>query len=75
MLRANPNIRYEPQERCPPGMALVSALQILVPNAISIVVLLTLIARARGIPTTIWARYLSIFTTIDPVKGQNRQDY
>jgi len=59
MLRANPNIRYEPQERCPPGMALVSALQILVPNAISIVVLLTLIARARGIPTTIWARYSS----------------
>ena len=50
MLRTNPNIRYEPQERCPPGLALVSALQIFVPNTISMVVLLTLIARASGHP-------------------------
>ena len=50
MLRTNPNIRYEPQERCPTGLALVSALQIFVPNTISMVVLLTLIARASGHP-------------------------
>ena len=50
MLRTNPNIRYEPEERCPPGLALVSALQIFVPNTISMVVLLTLIARASGHP-------------------------
>ena len=50
MLRTNPNIRYEPQERCPTGLALISALQIFVPNTISMVVLLTLIARASGHP-------------------------
>ena len=50
MLRTNPNIRYEPQEHCPTGLALVSALQIFVPNTISMVVLLTLIARASGHP-------------------------
>ena len=50
MLHSNPNIRYEPHERCPPGLALISALQIFVPNTISMVVLTTLIVRASGHP-------------------------
>ena len=39
-------LRYEPEEKCPPTLALVSALQTFVPNTISVILLATLIVRA-----------------------------
>ena len=41
-------MRYEPTEQCPPLLALGAALQIFVPNTISIILLTTLVARASG---------------------------
>ena len=41
-------IRYEPDEKCPPLLAIISALQIFVPNTISLVMLTTLVVRASG---------------------------
>ena len=41
-------IRYEPDEKCPPILAVISALQIFVPNTISLVVLAALVVRASG---------------------------
>jgi len=39
---------YEPDEKCPPLLTLISALQIFVPNTISLVVLAALVVRASG---------------------------
>ena len=39
-------MRYEPAEKCPPLLALGAALQIFVPNTISIILLTTLVVRA-----------------------------
>ncbi len=39
-------MRYQPEERCPPLLALGAALQIFVPNTISIILLTTLVVRA-----------------------------
>lgn len=41
-------LRYEPEEKCPPTLALVSALQIFVPNTISVILLTTIVVLASG---------------------------
>ena len=41
-------IRYEPDDSCPRTVALSSALQILLPNSISLVTLVTLVVLASG---------------------------
>ncbi|MYD36495.1 MAG: hypothetical protein F4X20_05730 [Dehalococcoidia bacterium] len=41
-------IRYEPEENCPPLTAVTAALQILIPNTISLVLLTALVVRAAG---------------------------
>ena len=41
-------IRYEPNDKCPRTVALSSALQILLPNSISLVTLVTLVVLASG---------------------------
>ena len=41
-------LRYEPDDKCPPTLALVSTLQIFVPNTISIILLTTVVALASG---------------------------
>ena len=41
-------LRYEPEEKCPPTLALVSTLQIFVPNTISVILLTTVVALASG---------------------------
>ena len=41
-------LRYEPEEKCPPTLALVSTLQIFVPNTISVILLTTIVALASG---------------------------
>ena len=59
-------IRYEPDEPCPPLLAVTSALQILVPNTISLVMLAALVVRASGEPDA----YLSWVTfTVLAVTG------
>ena len=41
-------IRYEPDDKCPPLVAITSALQIFIPNTIGLVMLATLVVRASG---------------------------
>ena len=41
-------LRYEPEEKCPPTLTLISALQIFVPNTISVILLTTIVALASG---------------------------
>ena len=41
-------LRYEPDDKCPPTLALVSTLQIFVPNTISVILLTTVVALASG---------------------------
>ncbi len=41
-------VQYEPDEKCPPLLAISSALQIFVPNTISLVMLAALVVRASG---------------------------
>ncbi len=41
-------LRYEPEEKCPPTLALVSTLQIFVPNTISVILLTTIVVLASG---------------------------
>ena len=41
-------IQYEPDEKCPPLLAISSALQIFIPNTISLVMLAALVVRASG---------------------------
>ncbi len=41
-------VQYEPDEKCPPLLAITSALQIFVPNTISLVMLAALVVRASG---------------------------
>ncbi len=41
-------IDYEPDEKCPPLVAITSALQIFIPNTISLVILAALVVRASG---------------------------
>ena len=41
-------LRYEPEEKCPPTLAFVSALQIFVPNTISVILLTTIVVLASG---------------------------
>ncbi len=43
-----PEIAYEPDEKCPPLVAITSALQIFIPNTISLVMLAALVVRASG---------------------------
>ena len=42
------DIRYEPDEKCPPLVAVGSALQIFIPNTISLVMLAALVVQAAG---------------------------
>ena len=42
------DIQYEPEEKCPPFLAISSALQIFIPNTISLVMLAALVVRASG---------------------------
>ena len=42
------DIRYEPDEKCPPFLAISSALQIFIPNTINLVMLAALVVRASG---------------------------
>ena len=46
--QGRPEIQYEPDEKCPPLLAITSALQIFVPNTISLVMLSALVVRASG---------------------------
>ncbi len=46
--QGRPEIDYEPDEKCPPLRAISSALQILIPNTISLVMLAALVVRASG---------------------------
>ena len=46
--RGRHEIQYEPDEKCPPLLAISSALQIFVPNTISLVLLAALVVRASG---------------------------
>ena len=41
-------LQYEPDERCPPLVAIASAVQIFIPNTISLIMLATLVVRASG---------------------------
>ena len=41
-------IDYEPDEKCPPLVAITSALQIFIPNTISLIMLAALVVRASG---------------------------
>ena len=41
-------VQYEPDEKCPPLIAISSALQIFIPNTISLVMLSALVVRASG---------------------------
>ena len=41
-------IQYEPDEKCPPLLSLSSAIQIFIPNTISLVMLAALVVRASG---------------------------
>ena len=41
-------VLYEPGEKCPPALALTSALQIFIPNTIGLVMLAALVVRAAG---------------------------
>ena len=41
-------LRYEPEEKCPTVLGLVSALQIFVPNTISVILLTTIVVLASG---------------------------
>ena len=45
-LQGRPELLYEPDEECPPLITLISALQIFVPNTISLVMLAALVVRA-----------------------------
>ena len=44
--QGRPGIHYEPDEKCPPLPAITSALQIFIPNTISLVMLAALVVRA-----------------------------
>ena len=46
--QGRPEVHYEPEEKCPPLVALTSALQIFLPNTISLVMLTALVVRASG---------------------------
>ena len=41
-------IRYEPDEKCPPALAITSALQIFIPNTIGLIMMAALVVRASG---------------------------
>ena len=58
-------LRYEPEEKCPPTLALVSALQIFVPNTISVILLTTIVALAsgRGEDYLAWAIFSGLIIT------------
>ncbi|MYI68215.1 MAG: hypothetical protein F4103_05510, partial [Boseongicola sp. SB0673_bin_14] len=44
--QGRPELLYEPDEKCPPLLTLISALQVFVPNTISLVTLAALVVRA-----------------------------
>ena len=46
--QGRPELEYEPDERCPPLVAIASAVQIFIPNTISLVMLAALVVRASG---------------------------
>ena len=48
MVHGRPEIYYEPEEKCPPALAISSALQIFIPNTVSLVMLAALVVRASG---------------------------
>ena len=61
-----PELLYEPDEKCPPLLAITSALQIFIPNTIGLVMLAALVVRASGESET----YLSWVTfTVLAVTG------
>ncbi len=41
-------VRYEPEEKCPPLLSVTSAFQIFIPNTISLIMLAALVVRASG---------------------------
>ena len=59
-------VQYEPDEKCPPALAISSAVQIFIPNTIGLVMLAALVVRASGEPEA----YLSWVTfTVLAVTG------
>ena len=64
--QGRPELLYEPDEKCPPLLAITSALQIFIPNTIGLVMLAALVVRASGESET----YLSWVTfTVLAVTG------
>ncbi len=43
-----PGIQYQPDEKCPPLLAIASAVQIFIPNTIGLIMLTALVVRASG---------------------------
>ena len=58
-------VQYEPGEKCPPLLALSSALQIFIPNTISLVMLAALVVRAAGESEAYlsWATFTALAVT------------
>ena len=46
--QGRPEVLYQPDEKCPPLLAVTSALQIFIPNTIGLVMLAALVVRASG---------------------------
>ena len=44
--KGRPGVQYEPDEKCPQSLAVISALQIFIPNTVSLVMLAALVVRA-----------------------------
>ena len=47
-VHGRPEIHYEPEEKCPPLLAISSALQIFIPNTVSLIMLAALVVWASG---------------------------
>ena len=58
-------IRYEPEEKCPPLLSLSSALQIFIPNTISLIILATLVVQASGESEAYlsWVTFMALVVT------------
>ena len=58
-------IRYEPEEKCPPLLSLSSALQIFIPNTISLIILAALVVQASGESEAYmsWVTFMALVVT------------
>ena len=58
-------IRYEPEEKCPPPLSLSSALQIFIPNTISLIILAALVVQASGESEAYmsWVTFMALVVT------------